>query len=235
MAQNKILEVDGLRFAWVKGRGEVLQIPSLTLEVGEQLFLQGDSGTGKSTLLSVIAGIAAYANGSVRVAGQELKTLSNRQRDQFRADHLGYIFQQFNLLPYLSALENVVLTTQVSAIRQERCRLSPTETAAQLLTNLGIEAKLHRARAGELSVGQQQRVAAARALIGRPSLILADEPTSALDQASQSQFLELLIGQARASNASIIFVSHDQRLAPRFDRHINLAQINQRITPAVLQ
>jgi putative ABC transport system ATP-binding protein len=160
--------------------------------------------------------------------------MTSRQRDRFRVDHVGFIFQQFNLVPYLSAAQNVLLPCRFSPRRAERAGeadgCSPAAHAEFLLDSIGIDRSLSRRPVTELSVGQQQRVAAARALIGRPELILADEPTSALDADAQQLFLDLLLEQCGASGAALLLVTHDQRLAKRFDRTISLHTIND---PAV--
>ncbi|OYW96557.1 MAG: methionine ABC transporter ATP-binding protein, partial [Pseudomonadales bacterium 32-61-5] len=168
--------------------------------------------------------------GSVRLLGQELGTLSAGARDRFRVDHSGYIFQQFNLLPFLSVRENVSLPCRFSRLRSKRaCQRhgSVSHAATQLLEHLGLAASLHERRADTLSIGQQQRVAAARALIGQPELVIADEPTSALDADSREAFLQLLFAECRAAGSSLLFVSHDQSLAPLFDRSLSLAELNR--------
>ena len=154
--------------------------------------------------------------------------MSAKNRDRFRAEHYGIIFQMFNLLPYASALENVMLPLSFAPKRRRRVtkhRLA-REEAARLLSELGIDETLATlAIAAKLSVGQQQRVAAARALIGAPEIIIADEPTSALDKKTQETFLDLLFGQVEEVGATLIMVSHDDRLAPRFNRALNMGDI----------
>ena len=162
--------------------------------------------------------------------GQDLGQLSAGARDRFRVDHTGYIFQQFNLLPFLSVRENVELPCRFSRLRAERARQrhgSIDAAAAALLDHLGLRAELLGRRADELSIGQQQRVAAARALIGQPELVIADEPTSALDFDAREAFLQLLFAECRAAGASLLFVSHDQSLAPLFDRSLSLGELNR--------
>ncbi len=224
------LEIKGLTFAWTRGE-PVLDIPDLHIGAGEHVFLKGASGSGKSTLLSLIAGIATPQTGTVDVLGAPLSTLSAAKRDRFRGDHLGIIFQQFNLLPYLSLVDNVLLPCRFSPARADKAKArggSLKTAAMDLLARLGLEeiAKSHRP-VTTLSVGQQQRVAAARALIGGPGLILADEPTSALDEGAQLAFLSTLMDEAKASGAALLFVSHDPRMQPRFDRVLDLAEINR--------
>ncbi|HKX40891.1 MAG TPA: ATP-binding cassette domain-containing protein, partial [Burkholderiaceae bacterium] len=174
-----MLEIEALRFAWRGAVHDTLQIDTLTVARGETLFLYGPSGTGKSTLLGLLAGVLMPSRGQVRLLGVDWASLSAAQRDARRAEHVGYIFQQFNLLPYLSVLDNVLLTVRFSARRGAQAARhagSAVEAAQSLLQRFGLAAALWRRPAAMLSVGQQQRVAAARALIGRPELVIADEP-----------------------------------------------------------
>ncbi|WP_439117902.1 ABC transporter ATP-binding protein [Nereida ignava] len=162
--------------------------------------------------------------------GADLCTLSAARRDRHRAEYIGLIFQQFNLLPYASVTDNILLPLRFAPKRRGRVS-GPLHEAARLCAALGIDEALLAARAGSLSVGQQQRVAAARALIGFPQLIIADEPTSALDAASQETFLSLLFDQARTHNSAVMMVSHDARLAPMFDRVLQMDDIAQTLPP----
>lgn len=224
-----IIELQDLRFAWPK-QATLLDIDAFRLEPEQSLFLKGPSGSGKTTLLGLLGGVHLAQNGSIRLLGHDLSTLSASARDRFRVDHSGFIFQQFNLLPFLSVLDNVLLPCQFSKLRKQRAiqRHGSILTAAQtLLTHLGLAPELHQQLAGELSIGQQQRVAAARALIGQPKLVIADEPTSALDADSREAFLQLLFSECKAAGASLLFVSHDQSLAKLFDRSIDLSQLNR--------
>ncbi len=229
-----LLAIDNLGFAWPR-QAELLDIPSFRLGRGESLFLKGPSGSGKTTLLGLIGGVQKAGRGSIRLLDSDLGSLSAGARDRFRVDHTGYIFQQFNLLPFLSVRENVGLPCHFSPLRAERARKrhgSTDAAAASLLEHLGLPPELFERRADSLSIGQQQRVAAARALIGQPELVIADEPTSALDADSREVFLQLLFSECRAAGASLLFVSHDQGLAPLFDRSLSLAELN-RATRAV--
>jgi putative ABC transport system ATP-binding protein len=197
----------------------------------ETVLLLGESGSGKSTLLSLICGTIVADAGEVLVAGTNIATLSPGQRDGFRAEQIGLIFQQFNLLPFASVLDNITLPLQFAA--QRRARVSdPNAEARKLCQDLRLPEDVVRARAGTLSVGQQQRVAAARALIGAPPLIIADEPTSSLDAATQATFLELLFAQSRTHGASVLMVSHDARLSDQFDRVIHMSDIAQSLRDA---
>lgn len=222
------LAVRDLVFAWPGAPSPCLTIPAFAVATGERVFLHGESGAGKSTLLNLIAGVLLPRRGEIRVLGQPLGALSGGGRDAFRVDHLGFIFQQFNLIPYLPVLDNVLLPCRFSARRRARATDdagSPEAAARRLLAALDLAPDLAGRPAAELSVGQQQRVSAARALIGRPELILADEPTSALDAARQEAFIDLLRAEVAAAASTLIFVSHDARLAGHFDRVVALATL----------
>ena len=229
-----LLAVQDLVFAW-PGQAPLLDIPAWQLDVGETLFLRGPSGSGKTTLLGLLGGVHQPTRGSVEMLGQRLDQLSQGARDRFRVDHIGYIFQQFNLLPFLSVQENVELPCHFSRHRAARAvqrHGGVAQAARHLLAHLGLDdpALLAR-RADNLSIGQQQRVAAARALIGQPALVIADEPTSALDADTREAFLHLLFAECQAAGASLLFVSHDQSLAKLFDRQQSLAELNRITAP----
>ncbi|MDD1977909.1 MULTISPECIES: ABC transporter ATP-binding protein [Pseudomonas] len=230
-----LIELTDLGFAW-PGQAPLLDIPALRLEVGESLFLKGPSGSGKTTLLGLLGGVQKPDRGSIRLLGQDLSGLTLGARDRFRVDHTGYIFQQFNLLPFLSVRENVELPCRFSRSRAQRAALrhgSIDQAAASLLAHLGLkDPSLLARRADSLSIGQQQRVAAARALIGQPELVIADEPTSALDADTREAFIRLLFAECRAAGSSLLFVSHDQSLAPLFDRQLSLTELNRAALPA---
>ncbi|WP_068829245.1 ABC transporter ATP-binding protein [Pseudomonas sp. BMS12] len=228
-----LIELSDLGFAW-PGQAELLDIPTFTLQRGESLFLKGPSGSGKTTLLGLLGGVQKPGRGSLKLLGQELSQMSSGARDRFRVDHTGYIFQQFNLLPFLSVRENVELPCRFSKSRAHRASErhgSVDGAAVHLLQHLGLKAELLERRADSLSIGQQQRVAAARALIGQPELVIADEPTSALDYDAREAFLQLLFAECRAAGSSLLFVSHDQSLAPLFDRSVSLAELNRASKP----
>jgi putative ABC transport system ATP-binding protein len=227
-AGTHALCVDGVDFRWPGPHGFEIAIDRLTIEPGERLLLLGPSGSGKSTLLSLICGIAVPRAGVIDVLGKNLADMGATDRDHFRAEHYGIIFQMFNLLPYASALDNVVLPLSFARKRHKRVvgQRPVREEAARLLAALGVQGALAtEGIAAKLSVGQQQRVAAARALIGTPELVIADEPTSALDKKTQETFLDLLFGQIEEAGATLIMVSHDDRLAARFDRTLDLGDI----------
>jgi putative ABC transport system ATP-binding protein len=200
-------------------------VPDFAVHAGERVLLLGPSGSGKSTLLGLICGTLRPQAGQVRLQGQDLARLKGAALDRLRAETFGVIFQQFNLLPYASGLDNVLLPLRFAPARRARVP-SPVDEALRLLRDLGLpEDLMRRAPAARLSVGQQQRVAVARAMIGRPPVILADEPTSALDAAAQGDFLTLLFDQCAGTGAALLMVSHDARLGPRFDRVVEMGAI----------
>ena len=215
------IAISNLPFRWRPADAFCLELANATVDAGKSLFLHGPSGSGKSTLLNLIGGVLLPARGSVSLLGQPLGELSATRRDAFRADHLGFIFQQFNLIPYLSVLDNVLLPCRFSARRASRVG-EPQAEARRLLDALDLDPALLSRPAAELSVGQQQRVAAARALIGQPEILIADEPTSALDAERQAAFVELLLSEAKQAGSAVVFVSHDLRLAAHFDHSLAL-------------
>ena len=228
-----MIELRDVRYAWPGAATDCLAIDSLNLAAGRTLFLHCPSGGGKSTLLGLLAGVLLPRSGSVSLLGTRWPDLSGARRDAFRADHVGYIFQQFNLLPYLSVLDNVLLPCRFSALRRERATHdagTPAASAQQLLQRVGLAPALWTRPAAQLSVGQQQRVAAARALIGRPEVLIADEPTSALDADRREGFMALLLEACRAAGSTLVFVSHDERLAARFDERLSLATVNRAVS-----
>lgn len=219
-----MLSLDGVKFRWPGQAADIVDIDELRLDAGEHLFVRGSSGSGKTTLLNLLAGVHTPTSGTVRLLGTDLGALSASRRDQFRADHIGVVFQQFNLLPYLTTIENVTLSCAFSARKKLRATES-TDVAAttrRLLRALNLNDEFHHAPVNKLSVGQQQRVAVARALIGGPEILIADEPTSALDADNRDRFLDLLFQEVEAQGCTLVFVSHDPQLAERFSRTLEL-------------
>lgn len=221
-----LLSLENLVFRWPGQEQPCLDIAEFRVAADEQVFIHGESGSGKSTLLNLVAGVLVPQAGRITALGQSLSSLPAAARDRFRVDHVGIVFQQFNLIPYLSVLDNVLLPCRFSRRRLERAGHAQ-QAAAALLGHLDLAEDLWRRPATQLSVGQQQRVAAARALIGRPEIVIADEPTSALDAARQAAFLELLRRECAAARAALLFVSHDQRLAAGFQRQARMADLNR--------
>lgn len=228
---SPLLSLRDIAFQWRTDTPPILDIPVFELARGEKVFLAGPSGSGKSTLLGVLAGVLMPQRGEIEILGHRLNTLSAAGRDHFRADYIGFVFQLFNLIPYLSVRDNVTLPCLFSAQRRARIADSgstPEREALRLLADLGLTDPGLLARpVTELSVGQQQRVAAARALIGSPPLLIADEPTSALDTAHRQRFLELLFAECAAQGTSLLFVSHDESLSSAFDRQLPMSVINR--------
>lgn len=228
VAAPDIVTMSGVRFAWPGGDGFQMAIDDFALRNGERLLLVGPSGGGKSTFLSLLAGIVTPQAGGISILGKDIAAMRGAARDRFRAEHFGIIFQMFNLLPYGSVLDNVRLPLSFSAERRRRAdaKGGADAEAERLLASLGLDVALtRRASASRLSVGQQQRVAAARALIGAPQIIIADEPTSALDRNRQDAFLDLLFAVVAEAGATLVMVSHDESLGGRFDRTVPLESI----------
>jgi putative ABC transport system ATP-binding protein len=219
--------LENLRFGYKPGR-DILDVPSLAIPPREKVFLFGPSGSGKTTLLGVVAGVLEARAGAVRVLGEDLRALSGARRDALRGARMGYIFQLFNLLPYLSVMDNITLPCRLHPARAARLNGESPERAAQALAAQLDIAALLREPARELSVGQQQRVAAARALLGNPDLVIADEPTSALDAGHRAQFLKILFECCERAGAALLFVSHDRSLEPLFDRALSLPALQRR-------
>lgn len=219
----KSYDLENVKFSY-NSQNDILSIKNLTVQKGERVFIHGPSGSGKSTLLNMMAGVLAPTSGSLRALGKGLETLSVQSRDRFRGDHIGFIFQNFNLIPYLSIKDNISLPCRASKIRRDR---SPElEKEINYLANhLGLSDILNH-NVSRLSMGQQQRVGAARALIGSPEIIIADEPTSSLDDDIASQFIKLLMQEQEVKGFTLIFVSHDNRLKKYFPRTVALNEIN---------
>jgi putative ABC transport system ATP-binding protein len=227
---SPVIQIENLAFRYPNAHSVCLDIRELHADAGERIFIYGPSGSGKSTLLGLLGGVLTPERGTISLLGHELTTMTPSARDRLRADHIGFVFQQFNLIPYLSVTDNVLLSCRFSERRHSLAVASGDtlhDEAARLLDHLDIAAELRHRPVTQLSVGQQQRVAAARALIGRPEIVIADEPTSALDAERQIAFLELLSRECIAANATLLFVSHDRRLASGFNREIALPSLNR--------
>lgn len=224
LAEAAAVRLSAVEFGW-PGGPPILRLPELSIARGERVFVRGRSGSGKSTLLSLLSGVLVPTAGRIEVLGQDLGALGAAGRDRFRGDHIGYVFQMFNLLPWLSVIENVMLPARFSRRRRERAGPDARAEARRLLAGLGLDdAGFEHRRVSQLSIGQQQRVAAARALFGRPEILIADEPTSALDEEARTAFLDLLRSEGAAQAGTLVFASHETALANRFDRVIGLPE-----------
>lgn len=234
------IHINNLRFTYPEHSSPILDIPSWQLEQGQGVFVYGPSGSGKSTLLNLLSGILLAQEGTLEVLGQELKSLSSAERDSFRAKRLGVIFQQFNLIPYLSVLENILLALNFANQERGLARFFGKQTKSEkvqtssltnqintLLERLSLSTNLLERPAAQLSLGQQQRVAIVRALIHQPDILIADEPSSALDSDNRDEFIELFLQLAKENQSSVVFVSHDKALAPYFDNQVDLNVLNQ--------
>ena len=217
--QEAAIDISDLRFAYGGGR-EVLSIDRWRVAAGSSTFLRGPSGSGKSTLLHLVCGLLSPSAGALTVCGQDMRRLRGHARDRFRARHIGVVFQQFNLLPYLTVNDNLRIAARFGA------RGGSLEPAA-LLERLRLPRALLARQAGSLSVGQQQRVAIARALTNRPALLIADEPTSALDADARDAFVDLLLQPASAGRPTVLFHSHDASLASHFQHSTDLTALNR--------
>ena len=229
-SKSPIIRLKEVDFAWHVQANLTIKSGNFCIEEHEHVFIRGASGSGKSTLLNIIGGIVRPQRGQVEIVGQDFCQLKELQRDRVRADHIGFIFQQFNLIPYLSILENVTLPCRFSKLRRDNAierSGSVNEEAIYLLSRLYAKGQFSFQRTtSELSVGQQQRVAAARALIGQPQLIIADEPTSSLDYDAREAFMELLFDEIKLSGSTLLYVSHDPTHQHLFDRVADMSVIN---------
>ena len=227
-----MIEIRNLEFSWNQTE-LVLSVDRLSCAESEKILIQGPSGSGKSTLLSLLAGIIRPNSGSISINNTSLTHLNSKKLDAFRAENIGYIFQRFNLLPYLTIEENIALGCLFSNERMNRAKSegrTMEDRIAELLKSFGLEhLQLTDLDTGKLSVGQQQRVAAARAMIGSPPLILADEPVSSLDSVNKKNFMDRLISQINLDKSALIMVSHDEGLASFFDRVIPIDQFKYKL------
>lgn len=211
------VDLNNVRFSYPGGPDKaVLDIRHWSVNSGECVFVHGSSGSGKSTLLNVLSGMLAVQKGEVSILGRRLDLMNGHQRDRFRADHIGYVFQQFNLIPYLDAIDNIRLSVHFSSRSSKP--LTVHSEAKELLSTLNVAPSDWHKPASHLSIGQQQRVAIARALIKRPELLIADEPTSSLDQGNRDTFMSVLLSLVNQHDTTLIFVSHDKTLSSYFNR-----------------
>lgn len=207
---------------------DIVHIPYFAMEAGEKTALVGPSGSGKSTLLHMIAGIVRPTGGTIRLLGEALEEMGEAALDRFRARHIGYVYQNFNLLPGFSALENVLAAMQFGGCIPARERRERAET---LLAQAGLSHRL-RHKPGQLSNGEQQRVAIARALANAPKLVLADEPTASLDSGNKEQVFHLLMEACRQQDAALLLCTHDLELAYRLDRVVRMSELSSGVKEA---
>ena len=221
---ENIIKIDSVRFHWSKKSSFKIFVTNFEINKGEKVLLLGESGSGKTTLLSLICGFLNPLSGSISINGSTINKLSSKTKDEHRADNIGIIFQQFNLLPYANVIDNIVLPLYFSKVRSANVT-NQRESALNLCKQLRLPDDIDQYKASSLSVGQQQRVAVARALIGNPSLVIADEPTSSLDTDAQQIFLDLMFEQISNNKSTLLMVSHDRSLAERFDRLIEINEV----------
>ena len=223
-SNEPLIDLNQLRFSYPgDSNTHALNLPSWQVHTKESVLLIGSSGSGKSTLLKLLSGILSPDSGKISVAGHALESLTARQRDTFRATQIGYVAQNFNLIPYLSAIDNIKLTTYFAQNSNADNKDSDIEA---LLLELNITQTQWHKPVNQLSTGQQQRVAIARAIVNKPKLLIADEPTSALDQANRDQFMSILMTTAASHNMTLVFVSHDLSLKRYFHRVDSMSDIN---------
>jgi putative ABC transport system ATP-binding protein len=223
-----MLEIRDLKKSYAEPSGNplvIIDIPRLDIGAGEQVVLRGESGGGKTTLLHLISGIVTADSGSIKLDGMELNKFSESARDRIRADKMGYVFQTFNLLPGFTALENVRLGMTFARKKMN------LERAKDLMNRVGLADRMNY-MPNQLSVGQQQRVAVARALANKPRLLLADEPTANVDPANQNRIIELIQEVCREDVVAILLVTHSDEISKRFERVERLEQINLAIATA---
>lgn len=199
-----------------------LRIPTFTLSKGSEMVIVGESGSGKTTLLHLIAGIITPDEGSIMLNGTDIATLSEAKRDRFRAAHVGCVYQTFNLLQGLTARENVLAATMFSGKKD-----NAEERSMMLLARLGLKEKMHR-RPRELSIGEQQRVAVARALVNAPALVLADEPTASVDARNARTVIDTMRELAHDEGTSILVITHDAAVQAMFPTSVAIGDIVQR-------
>ena len=226
--ESLAIDVKGVYHRYSKTKDAVgIFIPRWILKRGERVFLHGASGSGKTTLLNLLAGVLSPTQGGIQLLEQEFSSLSSRRKDKFRAQHIGVVFQQFNLISYLSVLKNI----QLAAYFGGNAKSKVEQKASEMLRKLKLDPDVLQRPAGSLSVGQQQRVAIARALINAPEILLVDEPTSALDAAARDAFMEILIEICQLTTTTLVFVSHDMYLRRFFDSSVEMSSLLKPVEP----
>ena len=221
---DSIVKIESLRFQWSKNNNFKIFVPKLEVGRGKKVLFLGESGSGKTTLLSLICGFLEPLSGSISINDKIISDLTSTNKDAYRSDNIGIIFQQFNLLPYANVIDNIVLPLYFSKQRSKKVE-NKINAAVNLCDQLRLPESILNQKASNLSVGQQQRVAVARALIGSPSIIVADEPTSSLDTEAQELFLDLMFDQISKNSSTLLMVSHDKSLTNYFDQVIDINEI----------
>lgn len=221
---DPIIQFSNIKFSYDNGQNLVLDIPQWQVSRRQHLFISGASGSGKSTLLNLLSGINSPDSGELLMLGQSLTNMSGRELDKFRAQKVGVIFQQLNLIPYLTVKDNILLAVYFATKKEQ---LNIQNKIESLTEQLNLPLSILSKQASELSVGQQQRVAIIRAMINEPEILIADEPTSALDAQSKSAFLQLLFELVNNTNCTLLFVSHDTSLVSYFDSEVTMSELNQ--------
>ena len=221
---DSIVKIESLRFQWSKNNNFKIFVPKLEVGRGKKVLFLGESGSGKTTLLSLICGFLEPFSGSISINDKIISNLTSINKDTYRSDNIGIIFQQFNLLPYANVVDNIILPLYFSKQRSKKVE-NKINAAMNLCDQLRLPESILNQKASNLSVGQQQRVAVARALIGSPSIIVADEPTSSLDTESQELFLDLMFDQISKNSSTLLMVSHDKSLTNYFDQVIDINEI----------
>ena len=221
---DSIVKIESLRFQWSKNNNFKIFVPKLEVGRGKKVLFLGESGSGKTTLLSLICGFLEPLSGSISINDKIISDLTSTNKDAYRSDNIGIIFQQFNLLPYANVIDNIILPLYFSKQRSKKVK-NKINAAMNLCDQLRLPESILNQKASNLSVGQQQRVAVARALIGSPSIIVADEPTSSLDTEAQELFLDLMFDQISKNSSTLLMVSHDKSLTNYFDQVIDINEI----------
>ena len=221
---DSIVKIESLRFQWSKNNNFKIFVPKLEVGRGKKVLFLGESGSGKTTLLSLICGFIEPLSGSISINDKIISDLTSTNKDAYRSDNIGIIFQQFNLLPYANVIDNIILPLYFSKQRSKKVE-NKINAAMNLCDQLRLPESILNQKASNLSVGQQQRVAVARALIGSPSIIVADEPTSSLDTEAQELFLDLMFDQISKNSSTLLMVSHDKSLTNYFDQVIDINEI----------
>lgn len=224
---DQALKIENIHYAYSAKDKPILSIKSWQLSIGERVFLHGDSGSGKTTLINLLCGIALPNNGRITLFNKDINAMSASKRDAFRAQHIGVVFQKFNLIPYLSVLKNIQLAALFAKNTSDNKNIKDLNTRAiTLLENLNLPKDILNKQVMHLSTGQQQRVAIVRALINHPKLLLVDEPTSALDASARDAFMQALIHLCELTNITLIFISHDLALGNYFKKQIEFSTLN---------